>query len=148
MKRLVACAVIVLAAGLAGCGGSTGRSVTFDVAMDDRIAALASSPEPALLRDATDFDWETVSVFWEGASPEDVVEETGVDVLDSRYIASRALLVFCSEAAVVRVHGYAYPNLSHSSGLRTYSSEVRLVNGGALTDAPENTPATPACASP
>ena len=99
---------------------------------DDAVSAAVAGGDEVRLRDLTEFDWQTVSIFHEGAIGESVFEETGVDVVrTSVFDYSRVLMVFCSDDAVVDVHGYAYPNLTFEQN--TYSADV-VVDGGRLVE--------------
>lgn len=97
------CAVLVCAV-LAGCGpGRPGVELSFDTPVEARLDALADRGESARLRDLTDFSWDEVHLFHEGASRDDIEEIVGSPVIrDTYHHSSAVLLVFEENGEVVQ----------------------------------------------
>lgn len=95
-------------------------------------ATHAGSPIP--LSSVTDFEWETVSIFGEGAAAEQIVDETGLDLVDDRYYFTRVLLVFCANGSLIASEPYQYPNLSPADRLTVTYSNAAVVDGNGLVE--------------
>jgi hypothetical protein len=98
-------AVAVLATLGAACRDDlgAGATVTTDAALAARLRTLATSGSAVSLRDLTDFDWNTVHVFGEGATSAEIEAVVGEPVLrGSRYLDAGQLLVFELDGDVVR----------------------------------------------
>ena len=114
--------------------GANGVDLSFDDDFDAAVSAAIHEPGTNPLSDFTDFEWQTVSVFIEGASSEAISQEVGVDVLHGRpyYHNSNRLLVFCKDGAVVALYAYGPPDLQWEPGRSTFSSEAVLREGEAV----------------
>ena len=102
--------------------------VAVDEEFNDAVSDAVQDGRTVQLRRLTGFDWETVSIFMEGARSADIRRETGVDLLDEPRLHSRALFVFCGDARVVALRLYAYPDLRQGPFF-TYSDDVVLEDG-------------------
>lgn len=95
------------------------------------------------LADLTDFEWETVSVFWEGNAEEWVREDTGADItFDGGFVKSRYLLVFCGEGALVWAQGLPLGNLY--AARHHFSTDAVLLSTGEFHE-PSGRVVEPAC---
>lgn len=93
---------------LSGCGGGAEVAPEPEFVsdataeqIDTAIADVGYASEPTPLADVTDFAWDEVAVFAEGAEVseiEDLVGETGI--FGDTYVASANLLVFRAEGSV------------------------------------------------
>lgn len=97
----------------------------FDEGLDAAVMSAASDNASTPFREMTDFSWSTVSVFPEHVSPDTVLAETGLDLLDSHYVQSRTLLVFCENGAIVRMVALGPPPLQ-AIGQLTFSNKAVL----------------------
>jgi hypothetical protein len=78
-------------------------SITIDRPLSDGLRALSEMGATGTLRALTDFDWDAVHVFGEGATAEQVEAAAGAPVLrDRRYYDAGNLFVFTLDGAVVR----------------------------------------------
>ncbi len=141
MVCVVACAVLAV-----GCGSDpdprriqvnddsgSGPSVQADPALAQALRDLSVQGESARLADLTDFEWDTVHVFFEGATKESVQQDVGTAVLTSdRYYDAGNLLVFVCEGSVERAVSVV-PDLLATRGTNRFSSDVRLTPHGSGT---------------
>lgn len=98
------------------------------------------------LADLTDFEWETVSVFWQGNAEEWVREETGADItLEDGFVMPEYLLVFCGDGALVWAQGL--PMGSVYAARHHFSSDAVLLSTGEFHE-PSGAPVEPACSEP
>ena len=133
VSTVVAAGVVVST--VAGCSSRTYTELNLDSPLVEDLFAAGQTGETFRLADLTNFEWETVSVFWEGTTEEGVAERTGLKMEFGGGRVGSTLLVFCAENEVVWVQGYPYPDLDVESRLRrTYSSEVVLEPGSVFTE--------------
>ncbi|MGV0656353.1 hypothetical protein ABQE48_21050 [Mycolicibacterium thermoresistibile] len=59
--------------------------ITFGHPLNGELGEVLDSGEPALLRDLTDFDWDEVHLFNEGASRDRIEQVVGAPVLKDKY---------------------------------------------------------------
>ena len=107
IRKLTAVFAILACLGLAGCGFG-GKSVDIDYhsPLAAKLSALKGSGQSAPLRILTDFDWDEVHLFHEGASKDVIEKAVGSPVIRGKYFDSSAsLLVFTADGAVVRAIG-------------------------------------------
>jgi hypothetical protein len=82
---------------------STDGSVTGDRRLGDGRRALSEMGASGALRTLTDFDWDAVHVFDEGATAAQIEAAVGAPVIrDRRYYDAGNLLVFTLAGEVVR----------------------------------------------
>jgi acetaldehyde dehydrogenase (acetylating) len=102
-----------------------GVRVTTDEALTNRARALAASGGAAELRTLTDFGWDTVHVFGEGATRDEIEAAVGDPVIrGSRYLDAGQLLVFQRDGDVVRAVSVVPDLLSFDRS--SWPSSVRL----------------------
>lgn len=87
--------------------GVTSTMSTITITTDDELAAglqlLAETGASGSLADLTDFDWDVVHVFAEGATREEIEGAAGDPVIrDTRYYDAGNLLVFTAGGEVVK----------------------------------------------
>ncbi len=123
--RVVLGAVAVVAALGVACRDDQGVTVTTDVALAARLRTLAISGSAVPLSDLTDFDWDTVHVFGEGATSAEIEAVVGAPVIrGSRYLDAGQLLVFELDQDVVRALSVVPDLLAFDR--RSWSAGVRL----------------------
>ena len=84
-------------------GASSDVTITTDQGLTDGLVALSEMGAAGTLRGLTEFDWDAVHVFDEGATAEQVEAAAGSAVLrDRRYYDAGNLLVFTLDGDVVR----------------------------------------------
>ncbi|MDQ3306758.1 MAG: hypothetical protein M3499_00090 [Actinomycetota bacterium] len=146
-RRTVAAALTCVCLA-AGCGSDTdtqgiqvnsdsgsGQSVQADPELAQALRDLSVEGEPARLVELTDFEWDTVHVFCEGATKESVQRDVGTAVLTSdRYYDAGNLLVFMRDGVVERAVSVV-PDLLATRGTNRYSAQVRLTPHGSGTPA-------------
>ena len=116
--------------------------VIFESPLEERITDLTRDPDrnSAYLRDLTDWEWDRVSVFYEGDESSLVIAEVGSlgrITSGERVFASRGcLFVFQLNGEVTKIIGtlfiWVFPD---TSGRRSYTGDVELVpypTGGGL----------------
>jgi len=81
---------------------------TPDAELESQVFEAMSRNGDLLLADHVGGEWETVSVFSDGATTDGVLQLIGVE-LDQQSLLSRTTLVFCSRGAVDAVTGLASP---------------------------------------
>jgi hypothetical protein len=117
-------AVAVLATLGAACH-QPGVGVTTDAALAARLRELATSGSAAGLRQLTDFDWDTVHIFGEGATSAEIEAIVGEPVIrGARYLDGGQLLVFELDGDVVRAVSVV-PDLL-AFGHPSWSAAVRV----------------------
>jgi hypothetical protein len=117
---------LLLCVALVGCNlWRPGVDISFDDPLEAKLSDLKRSGQSAQLSDLTNFSWDEVHVFHEGASREEIEKTVGSPVIKDEYWGSASnLLVFEDNGKVVKV-------ISISGGyLRadkpTWPSDVRL----------------------
>ncbi|EHI13058.1 hypothetical protein KEK_07742 [Mycolicibacterium thermoresistibile ATCC 19527] len=91
---------------------------------------MLDSGQPAMLRDLTDFDWDEVHLFNEGASRDRVEQVVGAPVLKDKYWeSSSSLLVFEKDGSIVNVLSITGDYLRADKP--TWTSDVAVVPWGA-----------------
>lgn len=135
VSRVASGAVVIawLAATLTSCqAGDRGSALSpqIDEQLSDKISEAVAGRERVLLRDLTDFEWLTVSVFAETSTSAQIMREVGRGLSGGeRYIQSSYLLVFCDGNQIVHAVKYPYDNLfplrlTYSNGLEVGGSLV------------------------
>jgi len=114
--------------------------VQYDTPLESQIRSLNLDRMSAHLHDLTDWDWDRVSVFYEGTKSSVVIAEVGPLgnlTKRDRVFASRGdLLVFQLNGSVVRIVGTLHHYVSLDKTCRySYTGDVQLVpypTGGGL----------------
>lgn len=122
---LVVLALLVVGLGAVACGGP---SLRVERGQDLRaaLAAWSERGDGGRLADVTDFAWDAVHVFSEGASAEAVQAAVGEPVLaDEFYFDAGNLLVFSDDGEVARAVSVV-PELLVTGGQPEWTSAVRL----------------------
>lgn len=65
--------------------------------MNDRLNELASSGGSVSMRELIDQDFDSVALFNEGATPEEIEAVTGVRAVKERYLDSRSVFVVVTD---------------------------------------------------
>jgi hypothetical protein len=129
-RAVVGIAVVLSVLGAACRDDRRAVGVTTDDALADGLRALAGSGGTAELHALTDFGWDTVHVFGEGATRGEIESAVGEPVIrGSRYLDAGQLLVFERDGDVVRAVSVVPDLLSFDRP--TWSSSVRLDAAGA-----------------
>ena len=114
--------------------------VVYDSPLETEITSLTRNGGSAYLHDLTDWEWDRVSIFFEGDESTMVIEEVGsLGTITSgeRVFAARGnLYVFQLNGEVTKIIGtlyiWVFPD---TSGRRSYTGDVELVpypSGGGL----------------
>src|SRR5690606_16004064 len=121
----------VLFCALVGCGLSRpSADITFGHPLNGELGEVLDSGQPAMLRDLTDFDWDEVHLFNEGASRDRVEQVVGAPVLKDKYWeSSSSLLVFEKDGSIVNVLSITGDYLRADKP--TWTSDVAVVPWGA-----------------
>lgn len=132
-RRVLLAALICGLMALTGC---TGGSVDIERGgqLEESLRELSGTAGSARLSQLTDFSWDTVHVFTEGAKAEDVNAAAGVEVINdgSRYYDAGNLLIFTSDGQLTKAASVV-PDLLVTDGRRTWGQEVRLEPRGSRT---------------
>ena len=96
--------VLLLCAWATGCGiGTAGTEISVSDPLEAELSALKNSGRAARLVDLTDFEWDEVHLFNEGASRERIEQVVGSPVLTGNFWDSAStLLVFEHEQHLAR----------------------------------------------
>ncbi len=136
--RRIAWALLVglLVAASSGCGNILGVDIAQEGRLHDRLRELSSSGGSAALSDLTEFAWDKVYVFSEGASAEKINDSVGTTVLSrqDRYYSAGNLLVFSSRGEVVYAADVV-PDVLVTGGRTERGSGTRLEPRGNRTPA-------------
>jgi hypothetical protein len=129
MRTFVA-RILVLAT-LLGVGTACSRGdrvrVDHDEGFQRKVLDLSLTGASGRLADLTTFSWDTVYVFGEGASAEQIETATGARVLAGRfYDEAGNLLVFAEDGRVVAANAVV-PDVLATRGRTRWSAAVRLV---------------------
>lgn len=126
----------LLIAAPSGCGNIVGMDIAQDGRLHDRLRELSSSGGSATLSDLTDFEWDTVYVFGEGARAEKINDSVGTTVLarQGHYYSAGNLLVFSSRGEVVYAADVV-PDLLVTGGKTEWGAHTRLEPRGNRTPA-------------
>lgn len=131
---VLALAALALAALLTGCGG--GMDVERgDSALATGLRQLSRDGASGALADVTDFPWDTVHVFSEGASAAEVTEAVGRPVLDDAFYYDAGNLLVFSEGGEATRAVSVVPDLLVTGGQPQWSDEVVLEPRGQDTPA-------------
>ena len=114
--------------------------IMYESQLETEITSLNRDRCSAYLSDLTDWEWDRVSVFFEGDKTDMVIAEVGplgkITSGERVYAARGNLLVFQMNGEVTQVVGtlqtWIFPD---ASGRRSYSNDVELVpyqSGGGL----------------
>ncbi len=129
---LVLVAGLLSTVGMSACGNSRGEDVEVrgDDALQAKFRQLSASGGSARLADLTDFDWDSVYVFSEGASAGQVAKATGRDILKEKFYSEAGnLLVFLGEDTPT-VAISVVPDLLVTGGRARWTDRVRLESRG------------------
>lgn len=129
---LAAVSLCVLMA-VSGClGGSV--EIQRDSELERSLRQLSGTAGSARLADLTDFPWDTMHVFTEGAKAEEVNGAAGVKVIreGSRYYDAGNLLIFTSNGEFVSAISMV-PDVLVTDGQRTWDNTARLEPRGSRT---------------
>lgn len=100
--------------------------VEYDEQLSQQLRDLAGRGGTAKLADLTDFTWDTVHVFSEGATASEVEQVAGEPVLnDNRYYDAGNLLVFVHDGHVVAALS-VLPDLLVTDGRPTWDADTIL----------------------
>ncbi|MDY6995200.1 MAG: hypothetical protein SW019_01305 [Actinomycetota bacterium] len=103
--------------------------ISFNDPLEAELSALKNSGQSAQLVDLTDFGWDEVHLFNEGASRERIEEVVGSSILKGKYWESASsLLVFEQDGEVVRVVSITGDYLRADKP--TWKTQVRVVPWG------------------
>lgn len=142
MRSLIALAAAVLTAWvvMTGCGsesgsgessggdvtGSGGSAVEHDEELASTVVAMSKQGETRQLSELTDFEWDKVYLYSEGAHAKDVAEDVGSDVLsDEYYYDAGNLLVFTRDGELERAVSVV-PDLLTWDGANGFGPKVTL----------------------
>lgn len=101
--------------------------VDHDEAFRWKVLDLSQTASSGRLADLTTFSWDTVYVFGEGASAEQIETATGARVLAGRfYDEAGNLLVFAEDGRVVAAKAVV-PDVLATRGRIRWSAAVRLM---------------------
>lgn len=96
------CAALVACLTLAGCGIVTvTKPGEHRSALESTLSELKDSGRSAPLKSLTDFDWDTVYLFREYTSRDEVEKVVGQPVIDGDAVSSGSLLVFEKSGDIV-----------------------------------------------
>jgi hypothetical protein len=124
ITAIVAAITLVFGGACSLLGGSV--SVEYDEHLSQRLRELSAEAGTARLSDLTDFEWDVVHVFFEGATAEEVERVVGVPVLsDKRYYTAGNLLVFVADGEVVAARSVV-PDLLAAGGEFTFDNTTIL----------------------
>ena len=154
LLTLVAVLMATVILGTSACISQPNQEETLEVVYESQleaeITALNRDPDrsSALLRDLTDWEWDRVSVFYEGDLSSLVIAEVGSlgrITSEERVFATRgSLFVFQLDGEVVKIiatlHIWVFPD---ASDRRSYTGDVELVpypSGGGLELRDVNSP--------
>jgi hypothetical protein len=118
--------------------GSCGSVGDVDIAqkgqLHDRLRELSASGGSAALADLTDFTWDKVYIFSEGARAEDINNRVGATVLSTpgRYYSAGNLLVFSLHDKVVYAADVV-PDILVTGGRTEWGADTRLEPRGSRT---------------
>lgn len=125
----VTLAVVLLSAGVAGCdsdSAETGASIEHQQQLSTGILELADAGEERRLSALTDFEWDAVYAYYEGASADEIATDVGSELeMNDRYYSAGCLLVFVDDDEVVRA--ISAPELVSWDGSNRFTADVRLV---------------------
>jgi len=122
-RRMVVLAILLLA-GCTRLGGSL--EVTDDEGLQSGLLNLSQTGGTGRLADLTDFEWDTVYVFAEGAAAEDIETLVGRSVLsDDFYYEAGNLLVFVRDGEPVRAVSVV-PEVLVTGGQARWGADVAL----------------------
>lgn len=98
------------------------------------LRELSQAADSARLADLTDFSWDSVHVFVEGAMADELNSVAGVQVISegSRYYDAGNLLIFTSNGQLAKAISVV-PDLLVTGGRRTWSNDARLEPRGSTT---------------
>ncbi|MFC7548942.1 hypothetical protein [Plantactinospora sp. GCM10030261] len=129
----VLAAVVLLAAASCADTGSTERDTVATTSdLYDKISELRRTKQTAQLRSLTDFNWDGVFCYYEGAPTDEINSAVG-DVVEEpghRLAVSGALAVFVQGGKPVRKARIPEINFE----VRRYSNEVLVKEGFELTE--------------
>ncbi len=104
---------------LAGCGlGKPGVAIAYDDPLETKLNYLVDHEDSARLSDLTDFDWDEVHLFNEGAPREAIEQIVGSPVrVGGSSLWSGSLLVFEKNDAIIKAVGISggYLRADHPS---------------------------------
>ena len=129
IRRVLLAAVAGLAMLGGGCTsgeGGGGVTVKHDEQLSQQLRDLSERGGTARLADLTDFRWDQVHVFSEGATAKEVEQVVGKPVLDgNRYYDAGNLLVFMDGGNVTAALS-VLPDLLVTGGEHTWGSDTVL----------------------
>lgn len=130
MRLLIPLFAFLLCVGLVGCdAGRSGVDVDFSDPLESKLSALKDSGQSARLTDLTDFGWDEVHVFNEGAARERIEQVVGTPVITGNFWDSAStLLVFERGQSVVRAIAVTGDYLR--SDRPTWATRVQVVPWG------------------
>lgn len=124
-------AATLLAASTSGCDSGDAedaRTIEYDEQLFESILELARAGEAGRLSDFTEFDWDSVYVYYEGASADDIARDVGSELDMGKYYSSAGcLMVFVHDDEVVRA--ISGPELIGWDGANRFTADVRLEPG-------------------
>jgi hypothetical protein len=124
--RAILLAAALVVAGTACSGGDRVR-VQHDEDLQRDVLRLSQQGGSGRLADLTDFDWDTVYVFSEGASATAIEKAVGTPVLSGKYYDEAGnLLVFSSGGSVVKATSVV-PDVLATGGRSKWGPAVRMV---------------------
>lgn len=119
----------LLAASAVGCDADSaepGPSIEHDEHLSTAILDLADAGEARRLSALTDFAWDAVYVYYEGAPADEIARDVGADLaMNDRYYSAGCLMVFVDDDDVVRA--ISAPELVTWDGSNRFTAGVRLV---------------------
>lgn len=111
---------------LSGCGGSP-TGTTPDDELGAALTAVSESGEETPLASLTDFAWDTVYVFGEAVSAEDVEAAVGVPVLEGEFFTEEGdLLVFTLDGEAQRASVVRFGPIVTDATTTSFTPEVVL----------------------
>lgn len=134
MRHRELVAVLLMLALGSGCGIIGGVDVKYKGELHDRLRDLSATGGSARLADLTEFEWDTVHVFNEGAKATEINEMVGSTVLRSqdRYYSAGNLLVFTRNGELVYAADVV-PDILVTGGTPRWGSGTRLEPRGSRT---------------
>lgn len=137
MRRIVVAMLIgLLITFSSGCGIVGNVDIAQKGQLHDRLRELSASGGSAMFADLTDFTWDKVYIFSEGARAEEINNMVGAAVLSppGRYYSAGNLLVFSSQGKVVYAADVV-PDILVTGGRTEWGADTRLEPRGNRTPA-------------
>lgn len=124
-------ALLVATLTLTACGGTSTDTDMFEAHVHD----LRATGGEVAVSNLVDGDFDTVTLFNEGATPEEVEAATGLRVIDERYTDSRTLLVVLDgqDSELVKLTTQSFDPTSYSTPFGPNATLSAPEGGGLVT---------------